>query len=81
MMTAPDTGPDRKRRGLGQWASGPSAEQTADSGSGTCVAGSGRALGPHSPPSSSLAAPVKPSPRPQRIAGTPSTEPVHHIIG
>ena len=81
MRTAPDTGLDRQGHDPGQWAIRPYVEQTADSGSGTCVAGNRQASGPDTHPASSLAAPGKPSPSPQRKAGSPSTKPVQYILG
>lgn len=68
----PDTGPGRPGRGLGRSGSCPSAGRTADSGSGTCVAGRRRARRPRTPLVVSLAAPVKPSPHPRRTDGAPS---------
>lgn len=68
-----DTGPGRSGRGLGQWESCPFADQTAGFGSGTCAEESVRGQHPDTPLVASLAAPAKPSPRPQRTAGVPST--------
>lgn len=73
MKEAPDTGPGRSGRGLGQWESCPFADQTVGFGSGTCAEESGQAQRPDTPLVASLAAPAKPSPRLQRTAGVPST--------
>lgn len=73
-MAAPDTELGRPGRDFELLESCRSAEQTASSGSGTCVIGKRPSQGPDILLAASLAAPAAPSPRRQRTTDGPSTE-------